>query len=100
MPRGSKLKSPLLGFHALMGIAVSALVGVRLVGRLSPRPPILPTPPTWQAVMASITHLALYGLMIVTPLLAWLMLSAALGHHAAFACSCRSCVGQNTEGLA
>ncbi len=26
--------------------------------------------------MASVTHLALYGLMIVTPLLAWLMLGA------------------------
>lgn len=77
LPRGSALKSPLLGFHALMGIAVFALVWVRLMGRLSPRPPILPKPPAWQTAMASVTHLALYGLMIVSPLLAWLMLGAA-----------------------
>ncbi|MBH3410105.1 cytochrome b [Pseudomonas putida] len=77
LPKGYALKGPLLGGHALLGIAVFALVWLRLLGRLSPRPPIVPKPPVWQAAMANATHLALYGLMIATPLLAWLMLGAA-----------------------
>ena len=77
LPKGHVLKGPLLGFHGLLGLAVFALVWVRLVGRLSPRPPIMPQPPAWQNAVAKLMHLALYGLMIVPPLLAWLMLSAS-----------------------
>ena len=77
LPKGHVLKGPLLGFHGLLGLAVFALVWVRLLGRLTPRPPIRPQPPAWQNAVAKLMHLALYGLMIVTPLLAWLMLSAA-----------------------
>lgn len=77
LPRGHALKSPLLGTHALFGIAIFALVWVRLLGRLKQRPPILPRPPAWQIALAHMTHLALYVLMIATPILAWLMLSAA-----------------------
>jgi cytochrome b561 len=77
LPRGHILKGPLLGTHALFGMAIFALVWVRLLGRLKPRPPILPRPPAWQTALAHMTHLALYVLMIATPMLAWLMLSAA-----------------------
>ncbi|MGJ7547884.1 cytochrome b [Pseudomonas alloputida] len=76
LPKGHVIKGPLLGGHALLGIVVFALVWVRLLGRLAPRPPIVPEPPAWQVAMANITHLVLYGLMIATPLLAWLMLAA------------------------
>lgn len=77
LPRGHALKAPLLGMHALLGIGIFTLVWVRLLGRLTPRPPIEPKPPAWQNGLARVTHLALYLLMIVTPALAWLMLSAA-----------------------
>ncbi|MCK9800945.1 cytochrome b [Pseudomonas sp. MAFF 302030] len=77
LPKGHALKVPLLGVHALFGLGIFALVWVRLLGRLKPRPAIVPTPPAWQNVLARVTHLALYLLMIVTPALAWLMLSAA-----------------------
>lgn len=77
LPRGHGLKAPLLGAHALFGMAIFALVWIRLLSRLKPRPPILPSPPVWQTTLAHLSHLALYLLMIATPILAWLMLSAA-----------------------
>jgi cytochrome b561 len=77
LPRGHALKGLFLGAHALFGIAIFLLVWLRLLGRLMPRPAIVPRPPAWQTGASHLMHLALYGLMIVTPLLAWLMLNAA-----------------------
>jgi cytochrome b561 len=77
LPRGHALKGLFLGAHALFGMAIFLLVWLRLLGRLMPRPPIMPRPPAWQTGASHLMHLALYGLMIVTPLLAWLMLNAA-----------------------
>jgi cytochrome b561 len=76
MPRGSTARSVLLGLHGLFGLWIFVLVWVRLLGRLKPAPAIVPKPPTWQTAVAQLMHLALYGLMIGTPMLAWLMLSA------------------------
>lgn len=76
LPRGDGLRSLFLGLHALFGLAIFALVWVRLLGRLQPSPPILPRPPGWQIGLSHLTHLALYGLMIATPILGWLMLAA------------------------
>lgn len=76
MPKGSEARGLLMGMHGLFGASIFALVWIRLIGRLTPRPPIIPKPPAWQTAIAHLTHLALYGLMIVTPLLAWLMLAA------------------------
>ncbi|VVQ16651.1 Cytochrome b561 [Pseudomonas fluorescens] len=77
LPKGSEARGLLMGFHGLFGASIFALVWIRLLGRLSPRPPITPKPPAWQTGIAHLTHLALYGLMIATPILAWLMLAAA-----------------------
>lgn len=77
LPRSHSLRGPLLGTHELLGLAILALVWIRLLGRLKQRPPILPAPSAWQTKLASLTHLALYALMIATPILGWLMLSAA-----------------------
>ena len=63
LPKGHVLKGPLLGFHGLLGLAVFALVWVRLLGRLTPRPPIRPQPTAWQNAVAKLMHLALYGLV-------------------------------------
>ncbi|WP_130904640.1 cytochrome b [Pseudomonas sp. Sample_22] len=76
LPRGNPLKSLFLGLHGLFGLAIFALVWVRLLGRLTPRPPITPALPAWQTAISHLMHLALYVLMIATPLLAWLMLAA------------------------
>ncbi|WP_077045618.1 cytochrome b [Pseudomonas sp. KK4] len=77
MPRGGHLRGLFLGLHGVFGLSIFALVWVRLLARLSPRPPITPKPPAWQTGVSHLMHLALYGLMIATPVLAWLMLSAA-----------------------
>ncbi|WP_207284572.1 cytochrome b [Pseudomonas sp. FW300-N2A2] len=76
LPRGSNARALFLGLHGLFGISIFALVWIRLLGRLTPRPPITPTPPAWQTGLSHLMHLVLYGLMIVTPLMAWLMLAA------------------------
>ncbi|KQZ91485.1 MULTISPECIES: cytochrome b [unclassified Pseudomonas] len=76
LPRGNPLKGLFLGLHGLFGLAIFALVWVRLLGRLTPRPPITPALPAWQTAISHLMHLALYVLMIATPLLAWLMLAA------------------------
>lgn len=76
LPKGSEARGLLMGLHGLFGTGIFALVWVRLLGRLSPRPPIIPKSPAWQTAIAHLTHVSLYGLMIATPLLAWLMLAA------------------------
>ena len=76
LPRGDTLRGLFLGLHGLFGLSIFALVWVRLLGRLTPRPHITPTLPAWQTGTSHLMHLALYVLMIATPLLAWLMLAA------------------------
>ncbi|TPG84026.1 cytochrome b [Pseudomonas mandelii] len=76
LPKGHALKGLFLGLHGLFGLSIFVLVWVRLLGRITPRPPITPALPGWQTGVSHLMHLALYGLMIATPLLAWLMLSA------------------------
>jgi cytochrome b561 len=76
LPKGHALRGMFLGLHGLFGLSIFALVWVRLLGRLTPRPPITPALPQWQTGVSHLMHLALYVLMIATPLLAWLMLSA------------------------
>ncbi|WP_426138994.1 cytochrome b [Pseudomonas sp. DWP3-1-2] len=76
LPRGSTSKSLFLGLHTLFGLAIFTLVWVRLLGRINPAPAITPPPPSWQAGISHLMHLALYGLMIATPILGWLILSA------------------------
>ncbi|MGE7814930.1 cytochrome b [Pseudomonas sivasensis] len=77
LPRGNPWKAMFLGLHGVFGLSIFALVWIRLLGRLTPRPPITPNLPAWQTGVSHLMHLALYGLMIATPVLAWLMLSAA-----------------------
>ena len=76
-PKGSDMRELLKQWHFMLGLAVFALVWLRLLARLiAPTPKIVPTIPAWQAIPAKLMHLALYALMIGTPLLGWLILSA------------------------
>lgn len=73
-PRGSDIRNALKTWHFMLGLSVFLLVWVRLVARA--RSPRTPHQATWSAAAASAVHLALYGLMIVLPVLGWLVLSA------------------------
>jgi cytochrome b561 len=104
MPKGSEARGLLMGLHGLFGTSIFVLVWMRLLGRLTPRPPITPAA-AWQTGISHLMHLALYVLMIATPILAWLMLAAAdkpfpyFGFHVpALVPSTRT--GQTTQVLA
>ncbi|WP_372874160.1 cytochrome b [Pseudomonas sp.] len=77
-PKGSETRDLLKQWHFMLGMAVFALVWLRLLARfVAPTPKINPAPPAWQSLPAHIMHLALYALMIGAPLAGWLILSAA-----------------------
>ncbi|OMW47252.1 cytochrome b [Burkholderia pseudomallei] len=67
----------LVAMHKPLGVLVLVLACVRVVVRLSSRPPALPADlPGWQKFAAHGSHLVLYALMIAMPLVGWAMLSA------------------------
>lgn len=56
-------------FHKNVGSLLIVIIALRLVWRLTHPPAPLPaTMPDWQRRVAGLSHLALYGLMIVMPL--------------------------------
>ncbi|WP_085690059.1 MULTISPECIES: cytochrome b [unclassified Pseudomonas] len=68
----------LINLHKPLGIAILLLVIVRILVRLGTRQPPLPADlPGWQVLAAKASHLLLYALMLVLPLLGWAMISAA-----------------------
>jgi cytochrome b561 len=68
----------LVALHRPLGIAILVLAVLRLVNRLVDRPPPLPESlPPLQRFAARATHVTLYALMILMPLVGWSMLSAA-----------------------
>ncbi|OLF53123.1 cytochrome b [Pseudomonas chlororaphis] len=68
----------LLHLHKPLGIAILLLVIVRLFVRFATRQPPLPADlPRWQVLAAKASHVLLYALMLVLPLLGWAMISAA-----------------------
>jgi len=76
-PRGSGVREALKAWHFMLGLAVFALVWVRLVARLvGPIPDIVPQPSRLQLRVAHAFEYAIYAFMIAMPLLGWLILSA------------------------
>src|ERR1700679_194168 len=70
--------SLLVSIHKPLGIAILILVAVRLVNRLrNPPPPLPETIPSVQRWAAHASHIVLYALMFLLPLVGWGMLSAA-----------------------
>jgi cytochrome b561 len=68
----------LVSIHRPLGIAILALAVVRLVNRWIHPPPELPdTIPPVQRLAARVSHIVLYALMFLLPLVGWGMLSAA-----------------------
>lgn len=72
----------LINWHKWAGVLVLTLSFVRLLWRLTHRPPALPVAveaamPGWQRLAHQGTHLALYVLFFAVPLLGWAYSSAA-----------------------
>lgn len=76
-PSPERLK--LITWHKWAGIAILALSGLRLVWRLTHRPPADAPMPAWQLRSSQAAHLVLYGLFFAVPLAGWAYSSAA-GH--------------------
>lgn len=68
---------PLINNHKSIGITVLALVTMRLLWRLTHRPPALPeSHKPWEKRAAHTAHMVLYVVMFALPLSGWIMDSA------------------------
>ena len=67
----------LIAWHLVLGSTLLVVVVFRLAWRLTHQPPP-PTPglPAWQIRTASITHAALYALLLLVPITGWASASA------------------------
>ena len=73
----SPTRLQLYSYHKWIGISVLLLVGMRIVWRLTHRPPALPDDlPRWQRAASHAVHGLLYLLILAVPLTGWLMSSA------------------------
>lgn len=68
----------LFQLHKSVGITILALSLARLAWRLTHRPPALPaTMPSWEKLLAHITHVGLYVIMIGLPITGWIIVSTS-----------------------
>ncbi|BCT34351.1 cytochrome b [Pseudomonas protegens] len=83
-PKGSGARTLIVEAHFMLGLTVFVLVWLRLFARTQGvAPKIVPNPPQWQRLLATLMHWALYLFMIAMPLLGWLTTSAK-GHQVMF----------------
>ncbi len=73
----SPARLKLYNWHKWAGVTILTLSALRLLWRLSHRPPADPPMPAWQAQAAHITHNLLYVLFFAVPLAGWAYSSAA-----------------------
>jgi cytochrome b561 len=73
----SPTKLKLYNWHKWAGITILALSAVRLLWRLTHRPPADVPMPEWQRRAAHAAHIALYVLFFAVPLAGWAYSSAA-----------------------
>ena len=73
----SPTRLKLYNWHKWAGICILALSAVRLLWRLTHRPPADVAMPAWQARLAHATHVLFYGLFFAVPLAGWAYSSAA-----------------------
>jgi cytochrome b561 len=78
----SPLKLKLTNYHKWAGICFLALSALRLLWRLTHRPPALSPAiqkamPSWQTLAYHATHYAMYALFLIVPLVGWAYSSAA-----------------------
>jgi cytochrome b561 len=73
----SMARLKLFNWHKWAGVTILALALLRLLWRLTHRPPPALPAPAWQQSAAHLTHLALYALFFAVPLVGWAYSSAA-----------------------
>ena len=74
----SPAKLQYFSWHKWLGITVLAFAVLRLLWRLTHKPPALPaSTPHWQTLAASAGHWALYALLFAIPLSGWAFSSAS-----------------------
>ena len=74
----SPQKLSFYSYHKWIGVSVFCLALLRLVWRLTHRPPPLPpSMPAWQVAASGASHALLYAFLLATPLSGWLYSSAA-----------------------
>ena len=73
----SPMRLKLYNWHKWAGVTILTLSALRLLWRLTHRPPAEPPMPAWQAKAAHVTHAALYLLFFAVPLFGWAYSSAA-----------------------
>ena len=67
----------LYNWHKWAGVCILTLSAVRLLWRLTHRPPADVPMPAWQRRISHAVHIALYGLFFAVPLAGWAYSSAA-----------------------
>jgi len=72
----SPARLKLYNWHKWAGVTILALSALRLLWRLTHRPPADPPMPAWQARAAHATHALLYLAFFAVPLSGWAMSSA------------------------
>ena len=73
----SPTRLQLYNWHKWAGVLILTLAALRLLWRLSHRPPTLPPMPAWQHAASRASHGALYVLFFAVPLAGWAYSSAA-----------------------
>jgi cytochrome b561 len=66
------VRADAFNLHKSVGLCLLALMLFRLGWRIAHPPPALPAMPAWQALLARLTHAALYAALIVMPLAGYL----------------------------
>ena len=73
----SPARLKLYNWHKWAGVTILALTVLRLLWRLSHRPPPPPAMPSWQQQAYKATHGLMYALFFAVPLVGWAYSSAA-----------------------
>jgi cytochrome b561 len=73
----SPTRLKLFNYHKWAGVTILALSALRLLWRLTHRPPQDIDMPAWQRQAAHVTHWGLYALFFAVPLVGWAYSSAA-----------------------
>lgn len=78
LPSGAEGGFELFQLHKSFGLTVLGLTLLRVLWRLvNPVPPLPEAMAFWEKLVARLTHLAFYGLMLAMPLSGWALVSSA-----------------------
>lgn len=79
-PEHSELRDQLVGLHISTGVVVLILGLIFITWRATGRRPSLAEIPAWQRTLARVTHICLFAVLVVQPILGVILVTAD-GHH-------------------